>query len=493
MVDVPLRVVDPTCLRGFDIAVVPDKATYHWLRYQGVESSLRLLHGDPSELSSAIAHAAALCGFERRLTAADNRPSIVLSHSPAALHGGNLPRHVLLLLDRWRSGGLERVVLTLARALSGRGVRTTVGLASEAEAPPSLIEELSARSTAGVPAEIVTFAGDEAALSRFLHVEAVSHANLHHTIFGLGSLRRACVASIYTFHNSYVWFDTAQRERWRQALRMADLCIAVSRQVASFAAGAFVVPPHALRIVPNGVDVGAGAGSYEASRDAHSQEFRFVNVASFNRVKMQHALLDSFAAMAARRPQARLTLLGTPDDTDFFEEVLASRRALGLEDRVEVIPGENHASTLRRVATADCFVMPSAIEGWSLALTEATALGVPCVATDVGAAEDLRQRGAALRLVPPLASEPDHLPAAALRALLSHPPRRFVEGLTDAMEAVMSDAAELRAKAGSAAGDLRETFSVARMTEEYLEAFALARVMSGPLSKSTTAVRSLPL
>ena len=202
--------------------------------------------------------------------------------------------------------------------------------------------------------------------------------------------------------------------------------------------------------------------------------FRFINVASFSRLKLQNVLLEAFAALVAERPLARLSLVGVPLDVEFYEEILAARERLDLTEKVEIIPGEDHASTLRRVAEADCFVMPSAIEGWSSALTEAAALGVPCVATDVGAAEDLRQRGAAIQLIPPMTCEPDFLNSTTLAI----PPRRFLSGLTEGMAAVMADATGLRTKAQSVARGLQTALSVTQMTEGYLDAFALARFLS---------------
>ena len=307
-------------------------------------------------------------------------------------------------------------------------------------------------ATGGAPLEALSFGNDEAALSDFLHGSGVSHANLHHTRFGLDTFRRAGIPSIYTLHTSYVWLDSDERRRWARALRAPDLCIAVSRQVAAFAITVLGVPPEVIQVVPNGVEVG-GAPEILARGQA---EFRFINVASFDPGKMQRTLLESFAAVVAGRPEARLTLLGSPTHRLFFEEVAKVSRALGLESKVEIVPGEDHALAMQRLARADCFVLPSAIEGCSLALTEAVALGLPCVATDVGSAEDLRQAGAAIRIVPALVSELDCLTPRTLYALLQEPPRRFIDGLTSGMVDAMSNAISMRARAAAAAGPLRE-------------------------------------
>ena len=468
VIDVPLRKVDLDRLREFDIVVVPDKATWCWLRDQALHPRVRLLHGEPSAFGPALAHAAALRSFERRR--ASDADGLASARKPVRREG-YLPKHVLLLLDSWRGGGLERIAAMLARDLSRLGVKTTLGLAADAKAPPALIDEL--RAPSGV--QVQAFASDTAKLSHFLHTGRVTHASLHHTLFGLDLLRLAGVASVYTFHNSYVWFEPAKRLQWCQALRAADFFIAVSRQVASFAIEAVAVPAETIRIVPNGVEIDSALSVAAPAERTPGTPFHFINVASFNRIKQQNVLLDAFAALVRERPQVRLSLVGPPYDVEFYQQILATRERLGLTGKVEVTPGEGHASTLRQVAGADCFVLPSAIEGWSLALTEAAVLGVPCVATDVGGAEDLRQLGAAIRLVPAMISEPGYLTSTALGPLLANPPRRVISGLTEGMASVIADATALRAKAQSAAKELRAILSVTQMTEGYLDAFARAR------------------
>ena len=49
----------------------------------------------------------------------------------------------------------------------------------------------------------------------------------------------------------------------------------------------------------------------------------------------------------------------------------------------------SHQEVLREMDNADVFIFPSHSEGFSLALTEAMARGLPIIATDVGAAEDM--------------------------------------------------------------------------------------------------------
>lgn len=68
-------------------------------------------------------------------------------------------------------------------------------------------------------------------------------------------------------------------------------------------------------------------------------------------------------------------------------------------------------------AAADLYVLPSLYEGAPYTLLEALAMGLPCVASAVAGASDLRAAGAPLRLVPP--ADPAALAAALLHGLRS--------------------------------------------------------------------------
>ena len=62
-------------------------------------------------------------------------------------------------------------------------------------------------------------------------------------------------------------------------------------------------------------------------------------------------------------------------------------------ENVTLVGGMPHSEVLAEMDKADIFVFPSHSEGFSLALIEAMARGVPSIATDVGAAMDMLEGG----------------------------------------------------------------------------------------------------
>jgi len=117
--------------------------------------------------------------------------------------------------------------------------------------------------------------------------------------------------------------------------------------------------------------------SDDSLRATHDGLVRFVNVGRFSHQKGQDLLIDAFAALRSRRPQARLTLVGYGDsEADLRARVDAQQ----LSDIVSFVHHpEDPAAAL---ASSDAYVSASRWEGWGLTICEALRFGLPVVATD---------------------------------------------------------------------------------------------------------------
>lgn len=131
-------------------------------------------------------------------------------------------------------------------------------------------------------------------------------------------------------------------------------------------------------------------------------------------------LLDAFAMVAARLPDARLRLVGPLFGKQaYWERELASRQLAGTVEMVG--PITDRAALMHELRSTALFVLPSHAEGLPVALLEAMALGVACIASDVGAIADVLDQGRAGSLVP--ARAPDRLAAEIIRLLSDTPAR----------------------------------------------------------------------
>jgi glycosyltransferase involved in cell wall biosynthesis len=160
-------------------------------------------------------------------------------------------------------------------------------------------------------------------------------------------------------------------------------------------------------------------------------------------------LVEAWGIVSQRHPDWRLRLVGSgPEEKAVREQVAA---LAGGGDRVDLVPPVTDAEAeLRR---SSVLALPSLTEGLPLALAEAMALGLPCVATDCSAGVRLlTEDGQAGRIVP-------RADAVALAAVLDE---------------LMSDA-DLRAALGARARSAVSRFRADTVIDEW-EAL-IARVL----------------
>lgn len=155
-------------------------------------------------------------------------------------------------------------------------------------------------------------------------------------------------------------------------------------------------PPHAwLRDAPEPVLIGMGR---------------------LTRQKGFDTLLRAFAALQAAQP-SRLILLGEAPHAEDRERLQALARELGVSERVLFAGFQSNPYAW--LARADLFVLSSAWEGSPNALTEALALGIPCVSTDCPSGPSEILAGGAYG---PLVAVGDHAAMArAMAAMLRAP------------------------------------------------------------------------
>jgi len=171
------------------------------------------------------------------------------------------------------------------------------------------------------------------------------------------------------------------------------------------------VAPERVRVIPNGIDIATyapGPSDYKEHIGAS------VMTAYIGRIDPEKNVKDFLKAFHK---------LATPDD---YKAVivgngmdLAQLRRKYKDDSRIIFTGYigDLAERIRILRAADIFVLPSSIEGLSLAMLEAMAAGTAVIATDVGAdAEALRGAG----IVIDLADLAEQLPLA-LRTLYDFP------------------------------------------------------------------------
>lgn len=165
--------------------------------------------------------------------------------------------------------------------------------------------------------------------------------------------------------------------------------------------------PNRLAIVANSVE-----DDFFVERSYPSSATSLLFLGQWLERKGTTHLVEAFTLLAAEFPSLRLWLVGTRVEPS---EVLESF-APSLRPRITVVPSADRQEIIGHLARCHVFVFPSLAEGFSLALLEAMATGLPLVTTPVGAAPDLLEDNVSALFVP--AGDAASL-AAALRRLLA--------------------------------------------------------------------------
>ena len=110
-----------------------------------------------------------------------------------------------------------------------------------------------------------------------------------------------------------------------------------------------------------------------------------------------HILLRGFIKIAEEHPRAHLVVAGPQPDEGYKREVEALASSSTVRDRVHVvgpIPNREVPVALSAAKINGLFALtPLAGEGVPRALLEAMAMGLPCIATDVGSVRDYVKHG----------------------------------------------------------------------------------------------------
>ncbi|WP_143426737.1 glycosyltransferase family 4 protein [Geodermatophilus sabuli] len=305
-------------------------------------------------------------------------------------------------------GGAETYVARLIQELLGRMTPTVV-------APRPVPERLLRALPSGVEVRTVDGVGrkgDLGALVRLVRTVRSTRPDLVHVNqstpannrYGLLAARLSGAPFLSTVHSPEPARSRPQKLLLPLLFRDVRTVITVSDETQELLVRTLRVPSARIRVVPNGVPL---PDRPARRRTGGGQPVVAGSVGRLVREKGFDVLLDALDLVVRERPGVCLRIAGE-----------GPQRAT-LEARAHDLPvslvGEV-TDTASFLDDLDVFCLSSRREGLPFALLEAMAMGVPCIATDVGQVRTAL--GAAVLVVPP--EQPSAL-AQALRQLADAP------------------------------------------------------------------------
>jgi glycosyltransferase involved in cell wall biosynthesis len=345
----------------------------------------------------------------------------------AAANDEGAGHRILVVTTGLGLGGAETQLVALAKRLNERGWEVRVvsvtppgGLAEELQASGIFVSSLEVRrrlsGLRGLSGLARTVRSWQPSV---LHAHMV-HANV---LSRLARLVAPVPVVISTAHSTYEAPTGTRKLRevtWRErAYRLTDPLCDLTTHVSRAGLERYVrvkaIPADKAQWLPNGVDTKLfrpdGQTRGRVRRELHIDEvFVWLAVGRIERPKDYPTLLAAFRRVSGEKATATLLVVGSGS---LEKGVREHARELGLGDHVRFLGARRDIAAM--MSAADAFVMPSRWEGFSLALVEAMACGLPVVATDCGGPREILDGGRLGSLVP--VADPEALAAGMLQVM----------------------------------------------------------------------------
>ena len=364
----------------------------------------------------------------RTLMSAARGPVIAGSKTPAALTApapgptAAAPSdgvRVMIVIHGLETGGAEMMVLHLARELSraGHPVRV-VSLHGDDTDVAGLMRragvDVVALNKAGGP-DPRTVLRLRAQMRDFSPAVVHTHLPVLEYVLPAVRLYGRRVKVIHTVHN-IAREETRHRvlrEVNRRAFSHGVVPVALNEEVKSSICREYALPPSAVPVVGNGIDLDAFRGPQR--RGLRGAGARLLCVARLAPAKNHALLLRTVARLRESGRDVSLTLVGDGPLRGALEE---RARELGISERVRFAGRRTDTAAFYR--DCDLFVLLSDYEGMPMSIIEAMASGLPVVATRAGGVAELVDDGVNGALV-----EADAAAAAGVIAAICDDPALY--------------------------------------------------------------------
>jgi glycosyltransferase involved in cell wall biosynthesis len=326
-------------------------------------------------------------------------------------------KRILFLLTSLVYGGAETQVVYLATRFKSRGWEVSV---VSLMPPKAYVEDLEA---AGIPVfslNIRRKLPDPRPVLRLARIIRKWQPDVVHSHMVHANLLARIVRPLAPFP---VLVCTAhsidEGGRLREVLyRLTDPFCDLTTQVSQAGLERYVhvgaVPRHKICYIPNGVDTERFKPNLEdrlkVRKELGVEGFVWLAVGRFDPPKDYPNMLQAFARVVHKHLNTMLLIAG---DGPLRKTMENMTRELGVEKHVKFLGIRRDIPQLMNAA--DAYVMSSEWEGMPMVLLEASACGLPIVATNVGGNAEIVLDGQTGFLVPP--KSPEALSQAMLRMM----------------------------------------------------------------------------
>jgi glycosyltransferase involved in cell wall biosynthesis len=360
-------------------------------------------------------------------------------------------------------GGLEKVVLDLAVELSARGKSCSI-----------MVKETSGR--AGYAARemglnVVDFNGEAAAIRQFVLDNHITRVITHHCYDFLADIASTGAIIDEVIHNAYHW------QRGNQTLsrvrdQFIETCISVSEFVNSYAISELKINPAKLRVIHNGLSrkglIRPPVALMKQRRQNTLSNPVFVMLANVHLQKNHLAVLYAIKALKVDFPGVKLYMCGVIDvTTDMGKAIRLTAEKLQLSDTVEFTGPLAREGVSRLLSQSHVALLPTTVEGFSIASLEYCYFGLPMILSNTGASTTLKRVYASVVLAKNVALPASQLDSTKIERCALHPDKRCIAGIVTAMGSTLANYQYYLDEAEAAANDWK-SYAIEATADRYL-------------------------
>ncbi len=309
------------------------------------------------------------------------------------------PVGLVIELDTFDKGGLQKVVLDMAKRLSPAHFKVVIvsinggGYWAE-EAQKHCLKVYLLEG----PQDLNRY-------HQILQDEEIDLSCSHFSRIGYPLFQALGIPNITFIHNVYSFLPDPALRLFRRDDSMIDLYISVSKKATQYAVDNLGISSDKIITVPNGLIIDEHDKRIEQAvkvdrRDfsIHPDDYVFLNVASYNLHKGHYLMAEVMSRIQEKRKDIKLLCIGNVIVPHHVEELKNYIKEKNLEETM-LLPGyfSNVESFFQM---ADAFLLPSFIEGWSIAMNEAMFHAMPMILTDTGGAAEVIENNDIGMLIP---------------------------------------------------------------------------------------------
>ncbi len=302
-------------------------------------------------------------------------------------------------------GGLERVVLDLAKGFKKRGHIVGIccldgkePLGKEAEDEGIKVISLNKKPgiTWSIPLRIAKIINE----GKFNLIHTHNEAGL---VYGVPAAFLARISNIiHTEHGKEPGYDdkNALKIAEKFLLKKVKHVVTVSHDLKKKIVASSRIDKSKVLVIPNGIDVEYFHQPQfrEEKRKTYGigqDDFVIGNIARMVPLKNHRFLISIFKQLVRDHPELKLILVG---DGPIRHELKAYSESLGLSNSAIFLGERKDVAAL--LSIFDLFILPSLTEGISITLIEALAARIPVIASDVGGNSEIIENGKTGLLMP---------------------------------------------------------------------------------------------